>query len=113
MADDEIDDDLWQQFHDAVNMTSRELRDWLATEASGPRADALPDQAGSDVSRTVLDVLGKRRTDLTRADIETMGRVVDEISALRGGTEEPVAGSTPWRHRLMSLGHDPLKDPDA
>ena len=52
-------------------------------------------------------------SNLTRADIETMGRVVDEISALRGGTEEPVAGSTPWRHRLMSLGHDPLKDPDA
>lgn len=113
MADSEIDDDLWQQFHDAVNMTSRELRDWLATQASGPQADALPDQAGSDVSRTVLDILGKRRTDLTPTDVEIMSDVVNHFSTLRGDTEEPAAGSTPWRHRLMSLGHDPLKDPDA
>ena len=29
MAQTEVDDDLWQEFHDVVNMTSRELRDWL------------------------------------------------------------------------------------
>jgi hypothetical protein len=105
--------DLWQEFHDLVNMTSRELREWLATDASGPRSDALPDQAGSDLSRAVLEILGKRRTDLTPADAEAMQRVVDRITEIRGSAEEPTAGDTEWRHRLMSLGHDPLKDPDA
>ncbi len=105
--------DLWQEFHDVVNMTSRELREWLATDASGPGSDAFPDQSGSDLSRAVLEVLGKRRTDLTPADAEAMRRAVDEITELRGAAEEPTAGDTGWRHRLMSLGHDPLKDPDA
>ena len=27
----EVDDDLWQEFHTVVNMTSRELEDWLRT----------------------------------------------------------------------------------
>lgn len=113
MAETDVDDDLWQQFHDVVNMTSRELRDWLATDASGPDSEALPDQAGDDVSRTVLDILGKRRTDLTGDDAAVMRRVVEEVMAARGAEPESVAGDTGWRHRLMSLGHDPLKDPDA
>ena len=51
----------------------------VATDASGPGSDALPDQAGSDLSRGILDILGKRRTDLTPADAEVMQRVVDQI----------------------------------
>ncbi len=27
-----VDDTLWDEFHSLVNMTSRELRDWLATD---------------------------------------------------------------------------------
>ena len=29
MAESLVDDELWQEFHDLVNMTSRELGDWL------------------------------------------------------------------------------------
>ncbi|WP_298455448.1 DUF3140 domain-containing protein [uncultured Cellulomonas sp.] len=109
MAATPIDDALWDGFHTAVNMTSRELREWLATADSGERTDALPDQAGSERSRAVLDVLGKRRTDLTDDDVAVMQSVVDEVDAARGEDREPVAGDTQWRHRLMSIGHDPLK----
>ncbi len=31
------------------------------------------------------------------------------LIALRGDDAETRAGDTQWRHRLMSLGHDPLK----
>ena len=27
-----VDDDLWNEFHRVVNMTSRELREWLETD---------------------------------------------------------------------------------
>lgn len=90
-------------------MTSAELRDWLATEASGETTDGYPDQAGAPTSRTVLEVLGKRRTDLTEPDAQTMRDVVGAIRAERGDEPEPTAGDTAWRHRLMSIGHDPLK----
>ncbi len=105
----EIDDALWDDFHAVVNMTSRELRDWLATQAAGESTEALPDQAGGERSRAVLDVLGKRRSDLTADDAAVMRSVVDEVRAARGDEPEPEAGDTAWRHRLMSLGHDPLK----
>jgi hypothetical protein len=105
----EIDDTLWENFHRVVNMTSRELREWLATQAAGEVGEGLPDQAGSDRSRAVLDVLSKRRTDLSEDDVRVMESVVEELTAERGPDFEPTAGDADWRHHLMSIGHDPLK----
>lgn len=110
MAESIVDDELWNEFHELVNMTSAELGDWLATEAAGQATEAYPDQAGSETSRTVLEVLGKRHTDLTEADAQIMRAVVAEIRDARGDEPEPVAGDAAWRHRLMSIGHDPLKE---
>jgi Protein of unknown function (DUF3140) len=109
MAHTDIDDELWQEFHTLVNMTSRELQDWLATDAAGTDREAYPDQAGDDRSRAVLNILSKRRTDLTDDDIGVMRSVVNELRAERGEQPEPAAGDAQWRHRLMSIGHDPLK----
>lgn len=109
MARTDIDADLWQEFHDLVNMSSRELGEWLQTASSGTDAEALPDQAGPEIGRHVLAILGKRRADLTPQDIECMERVVATIRQERGDEPEPTAGDPEWRHRLMNLGHDPLK----
>lgn len=109
MAHAEIDDELWQEFHDVVNMTSRELQDWLMTRDAGTDTEPLPDEAGPDRSQGVLAVLGKRRTDLTPDDAQVMRSVVDTVRSLRGEEPEPTAGDAAWRHRLMSVGHDPLK----
>lgn len=109
MAEDLVSDALWDEFHTAVNMTSRELQEWLATDAAGESAERFPDQVSTDRSRQVLAVLAKRRTDLTADDVALMGEVVDQIGALRGEQAEPEAGDTAWRHALMTIGHDPLK----
>lgn len=110
MAEQHVDEDLWQEFHRVVNMTSRELADWLRAESASSDAEALPDQAGSPVGRQVLDILGKRQTDVTPQDTEVMAQVVDLVHRERPGEElEPEAGDDDWRRRLMSVGHDPLK----
>lgn len=109
MAHSEIDDALWDDFHAVVNMTSRELRDWLETDAAGTETETLPDQAGDERSQSVLGILAKRRTDLTDDDIEVMRTVVAEVRAERGDALDPEAGDDEWRRRLMSIGHDPLK----
>lgn len=109
MAESIVTDELWDEFHRLVNMTSADLRDWLAVEHAGEQTDGFPDQAGDPVSRTVLEVLSKRRTDLTEDDAQTMQDVVDRIRAERGEEPEPTAGDDQWRRRLMALGHDPLK----
>lgn len=112
MAETPIAEELWDEFHRLVNMTSRELREWLATASSGEDGEGLPDQAGSDRSRAVLDILAKRRTDLTEGDVAVIGDVVERIRSIRGVDDtdlEPRAGDPAWRRRLMALGHDPLK----
>lgn len=109
MANTEVDDELWDEFHQVVNMTSRELGDWLRSESAGAEAEALPDQAGPGIGRQVLGILGKRRADLTTEDIEVMEAVVATVRQERGEEPEPTAGDSEWRHRMMDMGHDPLK----
>jgi hypothetical protein len=107
MAD--VDDELWDEFHRVVNMTSRELSEWLRTRDAGEEGEELPDQAGTPTGQQVLAILGKRRQDLTPHDTDVMRRVVDRVHAQRRDDLEPTAGQSGWRRRLMSLGHDPLK----
>ncbi|MEU6060751.1 DUF3140 domain-containing protein [Streptomyces sp. NPDC047097] len=109
MAVSEISDALWDEFHTVVNMTSRELQEWLATESAGETSEEVPDRAGKPTGRHVLDILGKRRTDLTSGDVETMERVVEIVRSQRDPSLDPKAGGTDWRHGLMDIGHDPLK----
>lgn len=106
----EVDPGLWEEFHRVVNMSSRELLDWLRIRSAGEGTEALPDQAGSEVGRHVLQILQKRRVDLSAEDVATMRAVVDQVHAEHPDDDAgPRAGSTSWRHRLMTVGHDPLK----
>lgn len=105
----QVSEQLWTDFHSVVNMTSRELEEWLRTEAAGEQVEPLPDQAGEPTGRQVLAVLGKRRMDLTEEDVTVMEEVVDEVRAQRRPELDPRAGDAHWRHHLMSIGHDPLK----
>ena len=104
-----VDDDLWREFHHYVNMSSRELEDWLRTRSAGEDAEALPDQAGSPTGQHVVAILGKRREDLTADDARVMRNVVRRIAEQVDEENEPTAGDDAWRRRLMTLGHDPLK----
>ncbi|NIH84182.1 DUF3140 domain-containing protein [Amycolatopsis granulosa] len=104
-----VDEALWDEFHRVVNMSSRELADWLRVRSAGPHSEELPDQAGTKTGQRVLEILGKRRTDLTEDDERVMRKVVEKVHAERRDDLEPTAGQENWRHRLMTIGHDPLK----
>lgn len=105
----DVEPQLWAEFHRVVNMSSRELDEWLRTDGAHEESEEFADQAGSPVGRRVLEILGKRPGDLTDQDERVMRKVVDRIRAVRRDDLEPTAGQEKWRHRLMSLGHDPLK----
>ena len=111
MAD--VDDELWDEFHRVVNMTSRELEDWLRAESASEETEEVPDQSGPPLGQQVLHILGKRRSDLDHDDIAAMERVVARVHAERREDLEPTAGQAKWRHKLMDLGHDPLKPPSG
>ena len=111
MADDNglVSDELWDEFHRAVNMTSRELVEWMRTESAGEETELLPDESGTPLGHQVAAILAKRRVDLTPEDADTMGHVVAIVERERGDDYEQRAGDDRWRHKLMSIGHDPLK----
>ena len=109
MANTPVDGDLWDEFHRVVNMSSRELSEWLRTRSAADDTEELPEHAGSETGQHVLAILGKRRTDLSDDDVRVMRKVVDRIHADRRDDLEPTAGEAHWRHRLMTIGHDPLK----
>ena len=70
----------------------------------------MPDGAGSPTGRHVLALLQKRPTDPTDDDVRVMYEVVDTVQAERQEQGAAVtADDTAGRHRLMTLGHDPLK----
>lgn len=106
-------DQLWDDFHRVVNMTSDELSSWLRADSAGERSEELPEEAGTANGRHVLAILQKRRMDVTDDDVRVMRKVVDTVLSERRDDLEPKAGQDHWRHRLMRLGHDPLKPPEA
>jgi hypothetical protein len=102
-------DALWEDFHRAVNMTSQELAAWLRVSDATESFEPLPDRAGTPTGQHVLAILQKRRTDLTDEDIRVMYQVVDTVEDQADVEDEPVAEDSERRHRLMTIGHDPLK----
>ncbi|MEW2512604.1 DUF3140 domain-containing protein [Streptomyces sp. NPDC046870] len=113
MADALETEALWEDFHRVVNMTSAELAAWLKVRDADEETEPLPEEAGTPTGQHVLAILRKRRTDLTDDDIRVMRKVVDTVDDLADPENEPEPENTPEdtrrRHRLMTLGHDPLK----
>lgn len=110
MATTIVDDLLWENFHRVVNMSSPRLRDWLALQGAGEETEEVPDRSGSPTGHHVLSILGKRRADLTPADVEVMEEVVEEVVRTRGEELDSLVEDEATRRRLMDLGHDPLPD---
>ena len=100
-----------EEFDEAVNMTRKELGDWLQTEESQSvgQSDDGGESKGHESGRKIVDILGKNKSDYTDEDVEHMGRVVSYVHRHMGqGPKNDIENSN-WRYSLMNWGHDPLK----
>ena len=105
--------ETWETFHDLVNMTSPEMRDWLMNTPDG--ADTYAPEPDIDIHALGLQVLQikqKRRVDVTESDMDTMREVIDLIEGRLQNAPESDIQDDPWRDTLMTLGHDPTR-PDS
>ncbi|HEU5160500.1 MAG TPA: DUF3140 domain-containing protein [Streptosporangiaceae bacterium] len=101
---------LWQEFHEAVNMTSEELRTWLLTDASGEVAlPADPGMKLPELGTKVVQLLRKRKVDLGPDDLAVMEQVADYVAERKANPPADGERDEDWRHSLMTVGHDPLK----
>ena len=101
-------------FKAAVNMTARELEEWLRTAEShkvgwkggdGKR----PESVGHASGRRIVGILRTSEPELTSSDFEHMRKVVGFTKRHLAQRPDNIVTSR-WRYSLMNWGHDPLKD---
>jgi hypothetical protein len=113
-------DEIRQDFGEAVNMTPSELSKWLKSGEStsvgvtpgGQKKSSSegPDSVGHDSGEKIVTILRKKKSDLNDDDFAHMRKVVGYVKRHRAQRpkHEDVEDSR-WRYSLMNWGHDPLK----
>jgi ethanolamine ammonia-lyase small subunit len=101
----------WYSFHEVINMTSEELRaELLLTEASDSgEYPAKPDLGRPKLGRQVVELLRKRKVDLTQRDADVMEQVVDFVLTQEAKGPADAERDDEWRRSLMTVGHDPMR----
>ena len=103
-------DVAWDSFHQVINMSSEELGAWLLTGASGEDAlPAAPELRLPELGRQVIELLRKRKVDLTQRDADVMEQVVDFVLTLESEGPADTKADEEWRRSLMTVGHDPTR----
>ncbi len=107
--------DIRKAFDDKVNMTRKEIEDWLETEESrsvGQGGGDGGDTVGRDSAKKIVKILDKKVEDLTSKDLAHMkktnayiARHLKQRPSKSGGELE----ETDWTYSLKNWGHDPLK----
>lgn len=102
-----------REFGEVVNMTAKELSDWLESDTSkrvgwrGPDG-ARGESVGHASGRRILAILLKSGRHLAEDDYDHMRRTVGFVRRHLAQEPENMVTSR-WRYSLMNWGHDPLK----
>lgn len=96
--------EIWTRFHGVINLTARELNDWLCAGITCRQPTDVP------LGGAVLAVLDKRKSELTEDDLTVMRTVLEAVEREANGiTDYELATDDHRRHRLLDIGHDPLR----
>jgi Protein of unknown function (DUF3140) len=100
-----------KEFDEAVNMTPKELEEWLQTEESKSvgQSDGGRESKGHESGRKILQILDKNKTDYSSDDIDHMRRVVSYVHRHESQKPSGNVKDSNWRYSLLNWGHDPLK----
>lgn len=103
--------DIYAEFHQQVNMTANELSQWLTTEESKSvgQDDGDGESIGHKSGKHILQILGKKKAELTSDDEAHMHKVHAYISRHLAQGPATDKEHSRWRYSLMNWGHDPLK----
>lgn len=111
MSSSKSRDQIWDEWRDLVNLSPKELEDFLQTDASKSVGDADEGESTGHASgRRIVSILRTNKDDLTPDQWEHMAKVTGYIKrhTAQGGPDKDVRHSA-WRYSLMNWGHDPLK----
>lgn len=100
-----------EEFQQNVNMTAKEIENWLKTDESKSvgQKDGNQESIGHESGRHIIDILHKKEANYTEDDLSQMQRVVSYIKRHSAQKPSSEIEDSRWRYSLMNWGHDPLK----
>jgi hypothetical protein len=106
--------DVRSEFEANVNMTPKELTEWLKTDESKAvgQKDGGGESVGHDSGRRIVAILDKRKGDLDGEDFAHMKKVNGYIARhveQRPKKSREELETADWTYSLRNWGHDPLK----
>ena len=116
MALDWTDDqqEIYDDFRDAVNMAPKELEEWLATEESKSVGDSdSGESTGHRSGRRIVEIKRTNKDDITQSQLDHMQKVVGYVHRHLAQKPSSDIKESDWRYSLMNWGHDPCKDDDV
>ena len=99
-------------FRDAVNMTARQISDWLDTEDSkrvGSKEEDASESVGHRSGKKIVKIIGKKPPAYTAEDFKHMAKVTAYVKRHLAQRPTGDVSETNWRYSLMNWGHDPVK----
>jgi hypothetical protein len=99
------DEQVIEEFDEAVNMSSKELEEWLETEESKEvgQKDGGGESKGHESGRKIVEVLRKDKSDYTDEDIEHMRRVVSYVHRHQAQRPKGEVEDSNWRYSLINF----------
>ncbi|MEU3844294.1 DUF3140 domain-containing protein [Streptomyces sp. NPDC028635] len=110
MAQDEERREVHDTFRKVVNMSPSALETWLASDESraAGQHQGGGESTGHASGRRIVEILRKKRDDLSEADYAHMRKVNGYVHRHLAQRPSGDVTDTRWRHSLMNWGHDPL-----
>ena len=105
------DEQVVEEFQEAVNMDADELKEWLETDESKSvgQSDNGGESKGHESGRRIVEILEKDDEDIGKDDVDHMRSVVSYVYRHQAQEPEEDVEDGRWRYSLMNWGHDPLK----
>ena len=114
MANDDRQQTI-DEFEGSVNMTRKELEDWLQTDESQSvgqsvgQSDGGGESKGHESGRRIVGILEKNKSDYTDDVVDHMRRMVSYVHRHQAQKPQGDVEDSTWRYSLLNWGHDPLK----
>lgn len=101
-------DQIWDEWRELVNMSPKDIEDWLATVESksvGDTGDA--NSTGRQSGKRIIEIKRTNKTDLSDTDWDHMAKVTGYIKCHGAQVPDDPEGSN-WAYSLKNWGHDPF-----
>ncbi len=101
-------EEAYKHFNELVNMSAAELEKWLKTEDSKNTGwDSGDGEAiGHKSGKKIVEILQKKKADLTPDDYTHMHKVIAYISRHKAQKPDGDVSDTKWNFSLKNWGYD-------